>query len=88
MPKLRKCVNYFQHVLDFQLDICKATSIEEAFDQYFTEEILDGPNAYNCDKCSHFSRATKSLSIERLPKVLCVQLNRYAYIATSQVKCA
>lgn len=67
----------FQHFQDLILDIRKASKVEEAMDQYFSREKLDGENSYKCEKCKCGVPATKKFSIERPPKVLCIQLKRF-----------
>ncbi|KAK3917768.1 Ubiquitin carboxyl-terminal hydrolase 36 [Frankliniella fusca] len=67
----------FQHFQDLILDIRKASKVEDAMDQYFSKEKLDGENSYKCEKCKCGVPATKKYSIERPPKVLCIQLKRF-----------
>ena len=44
----------------------------------FTEqEVLDGENCWKCPKCKKYRRASKRLSIFRLPKILVVHLKRF-----------
>ncbi|XP_014243155.1 ubiquitin carboxyl-terminal hydrolase 36 isoform X2 [Cimex lectularius] len=68
----------FQHFQDILLDIRQASTVEEALDGYFSRERLgDGDQAYKCEQCKKRVAATKKFSIERLPKVLCIQLKRF-----------
>ena len=86
--KCLKC-NYasttFQHFQDMILDIRKASKVEEAMDQYFSKERLDGDNSYKCEKCKCLVPATKKFSIERPPKVLCIQLKRCVLLKLSGI---
>ncbi|XP_034251240.1 ubiquitin carboxyl-terminal hydrolase 36-like isoform X1 [Thrips palmi] len=67
----------FQHFQDLILDIRKVSKVEEAMHHYFMRERLDGENSYKCEKCKCGVPATKKYSIERPPKVLCIQLKRF-----------
>lgn len=66
----------FQHIQDLILDIRKASKVEDAMDQYFSKERLE-ENSYKCEKCKCGVPAIKKYSIERPPKVLCIQLKRF-----------
>ncbi|KAE8741396.1 hypothetical protein FOCC_FOCC013095 [Frankliniella occidentalis] len=76
----------FQHFQDLILDIRKASKVEDAMDQYFCKEKLDGENSYKCEKCKCGVPATKKYSIERPPKVLCIQLKRFNAIGVKLPK--
>ena len=46
----------------------------------FTQpEILDGDDAWNCSKCKRPRRATKELTISRLPAILLIHLKRFSF---------
>ncbi|XP_063995854.1 ubiquitin carboxyl-terminal hydrolase 36 [Diachasmimorpha longicaudata] len=67
----------FQHFQDLLVDIRKANSLDEALTSYFSKEQLDN-NDYKCEACKRRVPATKQFSLERPPKVLCVQLKRFS----------
>ncbi|XP_011313285.1 ubiquitin carboxyl-terminal hydrolase 36 [Fopius arisanus] len=67
----------FQHFQDLLVDIRKASSLDEALTSYFSREQLDN-NDYKCEACKRRVPATKQFSLERPPKVLCVQLKRFS----------
>lgn len=46
---------------------------------FLREEVLDGPNAYKCDKCNKKTRATKKYSIKTAPNILVVHLKRFDF---------
>lgn len=61
------------------MDIRKANSLDEALNSYFSREQLDN-NDYKCEACKRRVPATKQFTLERPPKVLCVQLKRFSYL--------
>lgn len=46
---------------------------------FLREEVLDGENAYKCEKCSKKTRATKKYSIRSVPNILVIQLKRFDF---------
>lgn len=46
---------------------------------FLREEVLDGENAYKCEKCSKKTRATKKYSIRSAPNILVIQLKRFDF---------
>lgn len=48
-------------------------SLQECLERFTTPEKL-GSNDYNCSRCPGGQEATKQLSINKLPPVLCIQL--------------
>ncbi|XP_034937422.1 ubiquitin carboxyl-terminal hydrolase 36 [Chelonus insularis] len=71
----------FQHFQDLLVDIRKAGSLDEALTAYFSREQLDN-NDYKCEACKRRVPATKQFSLERPPKVLCVQLKRFSVLGS------
>ncbi|XP_015189525.1 PREDICTED: ubiquitin carboxyl-terminal hydrolase 36-like [Polistes dominula] len=69
----------FQHFQDLLVDIRKASTLDEALNSYFSREQLDN-NDYKCEACKRRVPATKQFSLERAPKVLCVQLKRFSVL--------
>ncbi|XP_076280574.1 ubiquitin specific peptidase 36 isoform X1 [Lasioglossum baleicum] len=69
----------FQHFQDLLVDIRKASTLDEALSSYFSREQLDN-NDYKCEACKRRVPATKQFSLERAPKVLCVQLKRFSVL--------
>ncbi|EFN76140.1 ubiquitin carboxyl-terminal hydrolase 36 isoform X2 [Harpegnathos saltator] len=67
----------FQHFQDLLVDIRKANTLDEALNGYFSREQLDN-NDYKCEACKRRVPATKQFTLERPPKVLCVQLKRFS----------
>ena len=46
---------------------------------FCTSTALQEPNAYHCRECKRRVEATKSLSVLRLPEVLCIHIKRFAF---------
>lgn len=69
----------FQHFQDLLVDIRKANTLDEALNSYFSREQLDN-NDYKCEACKRRVPATKQFTLERPPKVLCVQLKRFSFL--------
>lgn len=61
------------------MDIRKANTLDEALNSYFSREQLDN-NDYKCEACKRRVPATKQFTLERPPKVLCVQLKRFSVL--------
>lgn len=54
-------------------------SLEDCFASYSATEILQGDNAYNCEKCKSKQKSSKRLAIFKYPQVL-VSLIIYSYL--------
>lgn len=53
-------------------------SLYDCLQEFTKEEILDGDDAWNCNVCKQPRKATKELTITRLPMVLIIHLKRFA----------
>ncbi|KAF8202403.1 ubiquitin carboxyl-terminal hydrolase 4 [Pholiota molesta] len=51
--------------------------IERCLDAFFNEEVLEKDDAWDCPQCKTKRRASKKLSLARLPPVLMVHLKRF-----------
>ncbi|WOO79490.1 Ubiquitin carboxyl-terminal hydrolase 4 [Vanrija pseudolonga] len=51
--------------------------LPELFDQFVKPEILDGDEKWFCPRCKVNRRASKTLTLVRLPPVLLIQLKRF-----------
>ncbi len=56
----------------------KAVVLQELIDEFVKTEVLSGADAWNCPRCKVPRKASKSLSIARLPPVLLVHLKRFS----------
>ncbi|KCV70445.1 hypothetical protein, variant [Fonticula alba] len=63
---------------DIQLNVQGLPNLERSFEQYISEERLDGENAYNADGFG-LQAATKGVIFTKFPPVLHLQLKRYEY---------
>ncbi|ANB14816.1 Doa4p [Sugiyamaella lignohabitans] len=52
-------------------------TIQDCFDLFTAEEILDGDDAWHCSKCKKPRRTSKRLTIARFPPVLIIHLKRF-----------
>ena len=59
--------------------IVKSNSLVESLDQFVRGELLDGENAYFCEKCQEKRSTVKRMCIKTLPKTLVIQLKRFHY---------
>nr|CDS25696.1 ubiquitin carboxyl terminal hydrolase 24 [Hymenolepis microstoma] len=66
------------------LTVCTGDLLEE-MRQYTREEVLDGDNAYFCERCQMKQRTLKRLTFNSLPPVLCLQLKRFGFDWERQV---
>ncbi|KAJ1605584.1 ubiquitin C-terminal hydrolase of the cysteine proteinase fold [Cryptosporidium canis] len=60
--------------------------LEEAFDNFFKQELLTDENQYMCEKCQCKTDAVKRCLIDRLPPYLHVCLQRYCYDSASMAR--
>lgn len=56
-----------------------AVSIEECLSKFVEREVLDGDDAWFCPRCKKNRKATKTLSIAKLPTVLLIHLKRFSF---------
>lgn len=63
----------------FSVDIRNHSSLTDSLEQYVKGEILEGADAYHCDKCDKKVVTVKRLCVRKLPPVLAFQLKRFEY---------
>lgn len=61
------------------VDIKHCQRLTESLEQYVKGDLLEGPNAYHCEKCNKKIDAVKRTCIRKLPPVLAIQLKRFDY---------
>ncbi|KAG0278392.1 Ubiquitin carboxyl-terminal hydrolase 36 [Linnemannia gamsii] len=71
--------NTFETYLDVSLDIKGADSVQKAFRDYTTPEILSKGNQYKCEKCKILVDAKKQMTIYDAPNILSVHLKRFTF---------
>ncbi|OAX40329.1 cysteine proteinase [Rhizopogon vinicolor AM-OR11-026] len=55
------------------------TSLQSCLDAFVKEEVLAGSEAWHCPHCKTLRRATKQLSLSRLPPILLIHLKRFSH---------
>lgn len=61
------------------VDVKHSQHLTESLEQYVKGDLLEGPNAYHCEKCNKKIDAVKRTCIKKLPKILAIQLKRFDY---------
>lgn len=61
------------------MDIRNQQHLFESLDTFVKGDLLEGANAYHCEKCDKKVDTVKRMCIKRLPKILCIQLKRFDY---------
>ncbi|XP_041351568.1 probable ubiquitin carboxyl-terminal hydrolase FAF-X isoform X2 [Gigantopelta aegis] len=61
------------------VDIRNHQNLFESLEQYVKGDLLEGANAYHCEKCNKKVDTVKRLLIKKLPKILAIQLKRFDY---------
>lgn len=61
------------------MTIKNKTSLEQALKEFIKGEVLDGDNAYHCEKCEKKVRCLKRACIKQLPNVLMIVLKRFEF---------
>lgn len=61
------------------IDIRNHSTLSDSLEQYVKGDLLEGANAYHCEKCNRKVDTVKRLCINKLPPVLAIQLKRFDY---------
>ncbi|XP_056292255.1 probable ubiquitin carboxyl-terminal hydrolase FAF-X isoform X5 [Pseudoliparis swirei] len=61
------------------VDIRNHQNLLDSMEQYVKGDLLEGANAYHCEKCNKKVDTVKRLLIKKLPPVLAIQLKRFDY---------
>ncbi|SAM85662.1 related to Ubiquitin carboxyl-terminal hydrolase 4 [Ustilago bromivora] len=54
-------------------------TLQQCLDAFVREEVLDKGDMWNCPRCKKPRKATKRLSISRLPPILLIHLKRFSF---------
>ncbi|KAA1109051.1 ubiquitin-specific protease doa4 [Puccinia graminis f. sp. tritici] len=54
-------------------------SLTQCLDAFLKEEIMEKDDAWNCPKCKTRRKATKRLSLAKLPPILLIHLKRFSF---------
>lgn len=57
----------------------KSGNLEASLEQFVHTEIMEGDNAYYCEKCRERRTTVKRTCIKQLPSILVIQLKRFWY---------
>ncbi|KAJ8679779.1 hypothetical protein QAD02_015566 [Eretmocerus hayati] len=61
------------------VDIRNHSNLLDSLEQYVKGELLEGADAYHCDKCNKKVVTVKRLCVKKLPPILGIQLKRFEY---------
>ncbi|CAH3106557.1 unnamed protein product [Porites lobata] len=61
------------------VDIRNHHSLVDSLEQFVKGDLLEGANAYHCEKCDKKVDTVKRMCIKKLPRVLAIQLKRFDY---------
>ena len=61
------------------IDIRNYSNLQESLEQYVKGDLLEGDNAYFCEKCDKKVDTVKRICLKKLPPVLAIQLKRFDY---------
>ncbi|KAF8075154.1 ubiquitin carboxyl-terminal hydrolase 4 [Lyophyllum atratum] len=61
-------------------------ALKDCLDAFFDAEVLENDDAWDCPRCKVKRRASKTLSLARLPPILLIHLKRFATNSTSSNK--
>ncbi|NXW52549.1 UBP42 hydrolase, partial [Nyctiprogne leucopyga] len=67
----------YEAFMDVPLDIKAASSVTAALEDFVRPEHLDGENCFHCSTCDQRAAASKSFTIDRVPRVLTLCLKRF-----------
>lgn len=56
-----------------------SVSLYQCLDYFVREEVLEKDDAWNCPKCKTLRKASKTLTLSKLPDVLLIHLKRFSY---------
>ncbi|KAF9907802.1 hypothetical protein EC991_010494 [Linnemannia zychae] len=78
---VRDCTFY-----ELMLNIKDNCTLMDCIDEFIEAEDLVGSDRYSCSHCQSLQDATRRIKVERLPKVLNIQLMRFLYDTTTWTK--
>ncbi|CAG0892062.1 unnamed protein product, partial [Darwinula stevensoni] len=61
------------------IDIRNHSTLLDSLEQYVKGDLLEGDNAYYCEKCDRKVDTMKRMCIKRLPQIMVFQLKRFEY---------
>ena len=76
------CPHRSERIEDFttiSLQVKNKTSLEEGLDSFIESEIMQGDNAYYCDKCEKKVSCRRRTCLKKLPNIMTICLKRFEY---------
>ncbi|XP_076067071.1 ubiquitin carboxyl-terminal hydrolase-like faf isoform X3 [Oratosquilla oratoria] len=61
------------------IDIRNYSNLYDSLEQYVKGDLLEGDNAYLCEKCDKKVDTVKRICLKKLPPILAIQLKRFDY---------
>ena len=61
------------------MDVRNQNTLIDSLEQYVKGDLLEGANAYFCERCNMKRDTVKRMCVKKLPKVLAIQLKRFEY---------
>ncbi|OXA44900.1 putative ubiquitin carboxyl-terminal hydrolase FAF [Folsomia candida] len=61
------------------VEVRSHSNLANSLEQYVKGELLEGADAYHCERCNKKVATVKRLCVKRLPPVLAIQLKRFEY---------
>ncbi|KAA0188934.1 hypothetical protein HAZT_HAZT007000 [Hyalella azteca] len=61
------------------IDIRNYSNLPDSLEQYVKGDLLEGDNAYLCEKCDKKVDTVKRICLKKLPPILAIQLKRFDY---------
>lgn len=75
-----KCNNVslkYEQYYELSLDISSSNNLEDALKKFLSKETLEGENGYYCDQCKKKTVASRQCVINKLPRILTIQIKRF-----------
>lgn len=67
----------YEQYYELSLDISTSNNLNDALKKFLSKEILSGENGYFCEKCKRKTVASKQCVINKLPRILTIQIKRF-----------
>jgi len=61
------------------VDVRNHSNLTDSLHEYVKGDLLDGSNAYRCERCDKKVDTVKRLCVKKLPPILVIQLKRFDY---------
>ena len=65
--------------MTLQVDVKDCASLEESLEQYVKGDLLEGANAYKCERCDEKRDTIKRMCLKKLPQALVIHQKRFEF---------